>query len=200
MALAFCAALALAMVVVAVFGLTDSSVRTALATTARFAFLLFWPAYAGGALAVLWAPRLQGLKRHGRQFGLAFVSALAVHLGLVVVLCLLGAPPDRRTFIFFGGAAACAYALALFSIPRLRETLSPRLWRLLSIVAMNYVALAFITDFLNEPLGGGFKHVVAYLPFTALSLLGPLLRIASLVKATARRRIFLLGQPGASNR
>jgi hypothetical protein len=200
MGAAFCAAFALAVVVLAVGGITESVVRTALAMTARFAFLLFWPAYSAGALAALFGARLLGLKRHARLFGLAFVSALAVHLSLVAVLCLLGAPPGRSTFIFFGGAAACAYLLALFSIPALHKALAPRYWRLLNIIAMNYVALAFITDFVNVPLGGSFRHVMAYLPFTTLSLAGPLLRAAALGKATLSGRVIWLRQQDVSNR
>jgi hypothetical protein len=200
MGAAFCCAFALAVVVLAAFGVVESGVRTALAMTARFAFLLFWPAYTGGALAALFGARFLGLKRHARLFGLAFVSALAVHLGLVALLCSLGAPPGRFTFIFFGGAAVSAYLLALFSIPALHKALDPRYWRLLSIIGMNYVALAFITDFLNQPLGGGFKHVLAYLPFTTLSLAGPLLRAAAFVKAMLSGRVFRFSQQGASNR
>lgn len=52
MAVAFGASLALASTVIVVFG-AHRGVYVALAATARLAFLIFWPAYAGGALASL---------------------------------------------------------------------------------------------------------------------------------------------------
>jgi len=55
----------------------------ALRATARWSFLLFWLAYAGGALATLFGPKFQALAHRGRDFGLSFASAHLVHLGLV---------------------------------------------------------------------------------------------------------------------
>jgi len=46
----------------------------ALRATARWSFLLFWLAYAGGALATLFGPKFQALARRGRDFGLSFAS------------------------------------------------------------------------------------------------------------------------------
>jgi hypothetical protein len=68
-----------------------------------------------------------------REFGLAFSSALLVHLGLVGLLSLIGAAPAVGVFIFFGIAAAWAYLLALFSIPRLHQALGRKYrWLLIS--------------------------------------------------------------------
>jgi hypothetical protein len=47
-------------------------VAVALRVTARGSFVLFWLAYAAGAMATLWGPPFTGLARHGREFGLAF--------------------------------------------------------------------------------------------------------------------------------
>jgi hypothetical protein len=179
---AFCAAAALATAVIAILGMEQRGIHAALAATARLAFLLFWPAYSGGALVSLFGTAFQPFKRHAREFGLAFVSALLVHLSLVAWLCLIGAAPGASTFVVFGIAAAWAYFLALFSIPSLHEALGPRRWWLLNNVGMNYLACAFILDFLKEPLGGGVRHVVEYLPFLTLAIAGPGLRVAALAR------------------
>jgi hypothetical protein len=183
---AVCAALTLAASVTIGLGAKQSGIDAALAATARLMFLLFWPAYSGGALVALFGAVFQPLKQHAREFGLAFASALLVHLGLVAVLCLIGAAPDAATFVFFGIGAAWAYVLALFSIPRLRLALGPRNWWLLSNVGMNYVAYAFIVDFLQQPLHGGVKHIIEYLPFAVLSLAGPGLRLAAYMQRIGR--------------
>ena len=183
---AVCAALTLAASVTIALGAKQRGIDAALAATARLMFLLFWPAYSGGALVALFGAAFQPLKQHAREFGLAFASALLVHLGLVAVLCLIGAAPDAATFIFFGIGAAWAYVLALFSIPRLRLALGPRNWWLLSNVGMNYVAYAFIVDFLQQPLHGGVKHIIEYLPFAVLSLAGPGLRLVAYMQRVGR--------------
>jgi hypothetical protein len=191
---AFCAALALAVGVLAVRGVDEKGVHAALVTTARLFFLLFWPAYTGGALVTLFGSRFGPLKRHAREFGLAFASALSVHLGLVGLLCLIGAAPSQATFVFFGGAAACAYLLALFSIPKLHQALGARYWRLLNVVGMNYLAYAFIVDFVKLPLGGSLGHVAEYLPFAFLSLAGPSLRLAAFAKRAGQWRTLWAGR------
>ena len=82
MAAAFLVCLLLAATVLAVFGAGERGTVLALRLTARWCFLLFWFAYAGGPLAKLWNLNLFAeLARHGREFGLAFASALAVHVG-----------------------------------------------------------------------------------------------------------------------
>jgi hypothetical protein len=185
---AFCAALVLAIGVLSTLGVGERGVHAALAATARLHFLLFWLAYSATALVALFGPTLEPIKRHAREFGLAFASALLVHLGLVGLLCLIGPAPELFTFIFFGVGAAFAYLLALFSIPRLHRALGPKYWWVLSTVGMNYLAYAFFVDFLKEPLGGGVKHILEYLPFIVLGIAGPSLRLAALVKRTARSR------------
>jgi hypothetical protein len=186
MSSAFCAALALAAIVIIALGGEQRGIHTALASTARLMFLLFWPAYCGAALVALLGPRFQQLKQHSREFGLAFSSALLVHLGLVGLLCLIGDAPGAPIFIFFGIGAALAYLLALFSFPRAHHLIGPKNWWLLSNVGMNYLAYVFIVDFVNEPLSGGTKRMVEYLPFAVLSLAAPGLRLAAFVKRVVR--------------
>ena len=179
---AFAAALILAVGSLIFIGVGVRGVDAALAATARLHFLLFWIAYSGGPLVYLFGPTFQPLKRYAREFGLAFASALLVHLGLVALLCLIGASPARFTFIFFGVAAAFAYLLALFSIPGLHQLLPRPIWWLLSNVGLHYIAYAYLVDFLREPLGGGIQHVIAYLPFVVLAVAGPALRVLAYAK------------------
>lgn len=183
---AFCAALALAAIVIIALGVDQRGIHAALDATARLMFLLFWPAYCGGALLTLWGPSFRPLKENARELGLAFSSALLAHLSLVGLLCLIGDAPDASTFIFFGVAAALASLLALFSFPRARLLISPKIWWLLSNIGMNYLAYAFIVDFVNEPLSGGAKRMIQYLPFAVLSLAAPGLRFAAFVKRFVR--------------
>ena len=82
--MAFGIALVLAAAVLAIKGVDAKSLVIALRLTARWSFLLFWVAYAGGAMATLFGPALEPLARRGREFGLAYAAAQLIHLGLVV--------------------------------------------------------------------------------------------------------------------
>ncbi len=178
-AAAFCATLSLSVATLVAFGTGERGVHIALFATARLMFLLFWPAYAGGALASVFGATFQPLRRHGREFGLAFASALLVHLGLVAWLCLIGGAPVFDTFVFFGIGVGWTYLIALFSIGRLQHALGSWGWWLLRVGGMNYLAYAFAVDFLAHPTQAGIRHAVAYLPFAALAIAGPALRLAA---------------------
>jgi hypothetical protein len=177
MAVAFGASLALAATVIVVFG-AHRGVYIALAATARLAFLIFWPAYAGGALASLFGGVFSPLRGHARDLGLAFAAALSVHLGLVAGLCVAGHPPGVKTFVIFGVAAGFTYLLALLSIPRVRQALPEKLWPPVRAVAMNYILLAFLLDFARIPLTN-LGDVIKYFPFFALAIVAPLLKLAA---------------------
>ena len=192
MAAAFCAALALSVGVVVAIGPQSHGFRVALDATARLNFLLFWPAYAGGALAALFGNVFAPLRDNGRNFGLAFAAALPVHLGLVVCLCSVGDPPDARTFIVFGAAAIFTYVLALLSIPSVRRRAPERFWPPFRSLAMHYIAYAFIKDFTRHGMGGfqdmipygsgGLHDMIKYAPFAALAIIGPMLRFAAWIQ------------------
>lgn len=186
--LAFGAELLIAASVFGAKGITEDGIVLALRLTARLAFPLFWLAYAGGALAALFGPRFEPLRRRVRMLGLAFAAAMTVHFALVATLCVIGATPAASVFVIFGPAAACVYTLALFSIARLRQTLGPRGWKVLSFVAMNYVGLAFLDDFSTDFFAGGVRHALFYWPFLALTLAGPMLRFAALLRAQQTKR------------
>ena len=184
---AFCAALLLAALVLATLGTEERGTHVALQVTARFAFLLFWPAYAAGALTALFGTAFEPIKRHARGFGLAFASALLVHLALVAWLTYIGAAPPLEVFVVFGIAVLWTYLLALSSIARLQQKLGPNGWWLLRVVGLNYIAYAFAFDFLKYPQFSHIKYLLGYLPFAILSVVGPLLCLASFLRRVARR-------------
>ncbi len=182
---AFSAALVIAAVVLAHYGSSARATNTALMVTARFSFLLFWLAYAGGGFAVLLDPLIppvaQFLRRHGRDFGLAFASAHLVHIGLVGWLVWIGAPPGRAVFVFFVPPLLVLYLLVLFSLPSLQQWLGRGRWAVLCTVGMTYIAYAFAADFLGDPFNTHMQHLILYSPFAVLSVAGPLLHVLGLV-------------------
>jgi hypothetical protein len=181
MAAAFAAAAALATIVLAKYGVGKVGTIAALQMTARFSFLLFWLAYAGGGLVVLFGSALQPLERRGREFGLAFAAAHLVHVGLIVWLCWIGATPGLDVFVFFVPPLAVLYILTLFSIPALQRPLGRTPWRVLRTVGMTYIAYAFAHDFVTAPLGGTATHIAMYAPFAILNVAAPVLHAISLV-------------------
>jgi hypothetical protein len=166
MCAAFLVALALAAIVLAIFGVGERGTAIALRATARWSFLLFWPAYAGGAIAWLW-PRLNGLARCGRELGLAYASAQLIHVGLVLWIIHVAAGPSG-TMAFFWMGIFCTYLLALFSLPRLQDALGPRLWRILRTIALEYIAIVFAADFITLHSQNLGRHPLSYLPFALL--------------------------------
>jgi hypothetical protein len=167
-------------IVLAVFGAGDRGTALALRATARWSFLLFWPAYAGRAMAWVFGPRFDVLARRGREFGLAFASAQFVHVGLVLWLYYSATGP-ASAMVFFWVGIVCTYLLALFSLPRLRDALGPRAWRLVLTIALEYIALAFAADFILGPLqaSGLREFPLTYLPFALMLVGGAGLRLFS---------------------
>jgi hypothetical protein len=181
MAAAFLVCLLLAATVLAVFGAGERGTVLALRLTARWCFLLFWFAYAGGPLAKLWNLNLFAeLARHGREFGLAFASALAVHGALVVWHYHIASSPDGAMLFFWVGIF-CTYLLALFSLPGVRNALGPRLWAIVLALALEYIALVFAVDFIVDPLQatGTAEYPLSYVPFAVILVGAALLRLAA---------------------
>lgn len=176
----FCASLGLAVSIIAVFGL-KRGVSIALPATARFAFLIFWLAYAGSALTSLFGRGFSPLREHARDLGLAFAAALLVHLALVVCLCVIGPLPGVKTFVIFGVAAGFTYLLALLSVRRVRQALPGAVWLPIRFAGMNYISFVFLLDFAKFP-SNDLRNIIAYLPFAALAVAGPALRFAAWVQ------------------
>ena len=181
--------LSLALIILAVRGSDEHGTSLALAVTARVAFLWFFAAYAGGALATLFGPTFQPLKRLGRELGLAFASALLVHLVVVAWLCWIGATPPIGVFMFFGPVAVLTFVLALLSFGSLHTALGPKWWQLVRIIGMNVILYAFLMDFMKDPLHGGVRRLVEYVPFTAMAILAPLLRLSAWALRLRERRL-----------
>jgi hypothetical protein len=203
MGLAFGAALILTAAVLTVFGTGERGTLLGLQMTARFSFLLFWPAYAGSALWTLFGQTFLPLKRRAREFGLAFASAHLAHGGLVAWLSYIGSAPPRNTFIFFGIAVGFTYMLALFSVASLRQALGPAGWWLLRTIGLNYILYAFAVDFLRYRDFGTANFWIGYLPFDILAIAGPLLWGAAFLLWAERQAVALyrssrLRSPGDS--
>jgi hypothetical protein len=184
MAASFGAALLLTIVVLAVRGADPHGTVAALRATGRLSYLLFWPAYAGGSLAKLFGPRLASIARRARCFGLAFAAAHLVHVGLVVWLYRISPrPPLSETmFWFFTIAIAWTYLLALLSVARFTYAVGRGRSRLLRTVGIEYIAFAFLVDFVITPLRFGVRQPLEYLPFALLAVAGPTLRFAALAR------------------
>ena len=189
MAAGFVVALALAAIVLAIFGVGDRGTEIALRATARWSFLLFWLAYAGSAMAKLFGPHLAELASRGRDLGLAFASAQLIHVGLVLWLIYIAAGPGGAMLLFWAGIV-CTYLLALFSLPRLRSALGPRLWRISCTMAMEYIALVFAVDFIRLPLyeHGLEGYPLSYVPFALMLIGGFGLRVGTSVWTIYNRR------------
>jgi hypothetical protein len=198
----FLIALALTAIVFSIFGAGNRGTMLALRATARWSFLLFWLAYAGSGMAALCGARLDGLGRRGRELGLAFASAQLVHVGLVFWLFHIAPGPDGA-MIFFWVGILCTYLLALFSLPRLRDALGPRLWRTFRATALEYIALAFAADFIVGPLQseGLNKYPLTYFPFALMLVVGVTLRAAAFMSLCRTRlwaRPHVIGKMTAS--
>jgi hypothetical protein len=179
MAAGFTVEFVLAVVVLALLGAAERGTDVALQLTARLSFLLFLPAYCGSALAALCGPPFDRVRRRARDFGLTFAAAHLVHLGLVAWLCWIGATPPVATFVLFGFAALWTYGLALLSIDRLHRAVGRLIWRLLNLVGLNFIALAFAVDFLRLPFHADARYLLGYLPFVILAIVSAVLRVAA---------------------
>jgi hypothetical protein len=182
-------ALALAGSVLAVSGTDAGAIVVALQRTARWSFLLFWLAYAGGPLATSLHLASTSLLRRGREFGLAYAAAQLVHLGLVVWLFRISPQPPLAgsLFLFFAIGLAWTYLLAALSLGRLSAMAGPRLWGAVRFLGMNYIMLAFSYDFVLIPLRNGLgqpypvllRPAIEYGPFALLCIAAPILRLAA---------------------
>lgn len=189
MAGAYLGSLAIAGLAVAVFGTGGRGTTFGLQLTARWSYCFFIVAYVGGPLATLFGPAFQPLARRGRELGLAFASAHLTHLCLVAWLYYISPKPPipASSALYFGIAAVLTYLLALFSIPALLARMPASLWWLLRTLGMDYIAIAFLRDFLQSPFSGSLLHLLGYLPFVALGLAAALIRIAAYAKKIRRR-------------
>jgi hypothetical protein len=187
---AFCSALAVGIIVLALLGRGGRGVTYATESVARVAFVFFWLAYTGGALAAFFGSRLEGIARRRRELGLAFAAALLVHLAFVAWLFHISyrRPVSNEVIFYFSIGALWVYALVIISVKRLREFMGPIAWRLFNALGLEYVAVLFLRDFVLLPLQYGTRSPLFYLPFAILSIAGPVLRWLSLFLSNRRRK------------
>jgi hypothetical protein len=183
---AFGGGLALAVAVLAGYGTGPDGLRLAVRFTARWSFLFFWLAYAGGAMTILFAPAFAGLARQARALGLAFAAAIQVHIGLVVWLgVVIGQIPlQGGVFWFFLVALFFTYLLALMSFGIGMRNLG-RLWRPLLFLSATYILIAFGRDFVLGALTQKtyeWRYAAEYVPFALLSLIAIPLRLAAFLR------------------
>jgi hypothetical protein len=188
MAAAFGIALVLAVLALR-GGATTHALRVALKATGLWSFFLFWPAYAGSALADVSGLEASWLRR-GREWGLAFASAHLVHVALVIWLYQLSPQPPIpfASAVFFGIGVGFTYLLAGLSwkpcAARVGSAARP-----IRQIGMNYILAAFGFDFVVGPLLGGqynLGRIVQYLPPASLLLAAPMLRVARTVRESIR--------------
>ena len=196
---AFGGALALAGAVLAEYGTGPVGIGQAVRYTARWSFLFFWLSYAGGAMAILFGPAFAGLARRARVFGLAFATAIQVHIGLVIWLgVVIGQIPLRGGVLWlFLVALFFADLLALLSFGTAMRNLGRLRWPLL-LLGTTYILYAFGTDFVPGALDQKTQHwlyAAEYVPFALLSLIAIPLRLAAFLRqrfgvrlSTARRK------------
>jgi hypothetical protein len=194
MAAAFAAALAAALGVLMIKGAGESGLAISLRVTARIAYLFFWPAYVGAAVATLFGAPLDIVARRAREFGLAFASALFVHVALVIWLAVISPPqPLADTAMpFFAIGIAWAYLLAVISIDQVRTKFDAYSVRVVRTIGTEYIALVFFADFVILPKHP-LQYPVLYIPFWAMLGLGPLLRLGATVW-----RLYRLGPVSAA--
>jgi hypothetical protein len=179
----FGGALALAVAVLAGYGTGPDSLGLGLRVTARWSFLFFWLSYAGGALAILFGPLFAGLARQARALGLAFATALLVHIGFVVWLgVIIGQIPLQGGLLWFflvalfftGLLALLSFGIQIRSLGRVR--------RPLLFLGTTYILIAFGRDFVLGALDEKTHHwlyAAEYVPFALLSLIAIPLRLAA---------------------
>jgi hypothetical protein len=189
MAASFCVALAI-VIVIRVGAPPTERLGMALRATARWSFVWFWLASAGGALATLFGSRFRALELRARDFGLAFASAHLAHAGLVAWLYYTSAgsplPPARA--VIFSVGIFWTYLLAILSIKRISEKLDRDTWHRLRTLGVEYISLVFIYDFSMKSFRGGVVNLPVYLPFLALAVAGPVLRLAAALKRLSQPR------------
>ena len=131
-------------------------VGVALQATARWSFMLFWCAYTGNALAVVFGPRFQAIANRCRDFALSFASAHLAHMGLVAwILLTSDAQIGRIELMIFGVAVFWTYLLAALSFKRFAAKLDPKILRAVRTIGVEYIALAFLVGFAKNPFQSG---------------------------------------------
>jgi hypothetical protein len=180
---AFVGALAITIGVMLIEGTGRGGTIAGLRLTARFSYAFFWLGYVGGASVILFGPTFNVIVRHVREFGLAFASAQFVHVGLVIWLAWISPPQSIMDAVmpFFAIGVVWTYFLAALSIDCARNVFSPYMLKVMRTIGSEYIALTFFADFVLVPQYPP-PHPILYIPFWAMLLVGPSLRLAAAAK------------------
>jgi hypothetical protein len=90
-------------------------------------------------------------------------------------------PFPRQPLILFGVGVIFVYLMALLTLSaRLRQMLGPRAWRIFRNVGIEYITYAYYSDFSGRTFHKGTANFLVYAPFLALTIAGPLIRLAAL--------------------
>ena len=95
---------------------------------------------------------------------------------------LVSVPELTRPFVIFLSAGLFLdLPLAALSFGSVSGAVGPRVARVLRIIGVEYISLVFFVDFNKDPVGSPGR-IAYYAPFLALTVAGPLLRLAALAK------------------
>lgn len=167
---------------IAAGGIDEPAIRMALRATARLSFVLFTAAFVAPAAHQLWPGRgAAWLLGHRPGLALSFAVSHAYHALAIVALAVLAGVPFGAATLALGGfgyamvavtaAASLDSAAARLGRARRERILGAAGWFLWAVFALNFVALAGRSSM--------------YLPFAALALATPLLRVAAWRKRRA---------------
>ena len=198
--LSFATAIAVAVAILIKDGISPDGIKAALRATARFSFLLFWGAYAGGLLRKIPLSAAQFLSRRRRECGLSFAAAHSIHLGLILWLFAISSqqPVSTKIIIQDGIGFGWMYLLVIFSFDFVRRRLSPLAWRVTFNIALEYIAYVFATDFILLHLQDGVDLSIVYWPFIVMLVGTALLRWASAARWLVTRGWDARHSPGAA--
>ena len=143
-------------------------IGVALQATARWSFVLFWLAYTGNALSVLFGARFQALAQHCRDFSLSF-ARLTWRIWAWSPGCCTSPIHPSRGPRWCSSALRCSGSICWRCYP---SSASPQSWirhccESCARVGVEYIALVFLVDFAKNPFQGGIVNVLIYLPFLA---------------------------------
>lgn len=198
--LSFATALAIAVAVLIKDGHYYDGTVAALRASARFSFLLFWGAYAGGLLRKIPLELPQWLAKRRREFGLSFAAAHSVHLGLILWLFHVSSKQPVSDFIIVqdGIGFGFMYLLVVCSFDFARRMLSPPVWRAVFNIGLEYIAYVFSTDFILNHLHDKAEMTILYWPFTLMLVGAALLRWTTGFWSLLTRAWDALRSPGAA--
>lgn len=169
-------------------GWSEEGVRIVVRASAKVGVVLFALAFSASSLRALWRSESTAwLLRNRRYVGLSFATYHFLHLGALVALAIAFPDPFVPNLVpatLIGGGLAYVFLLVmvLTSTDRAAQRLGRRRWTLLHTVGSWYIWIIFVQSYVPR----AFESPV-YVPFAALLLVVPSLRIARALRARSVR-------------